>query len=190
MKLLILLGLSTATAFFTNKMGFDAPRVFEKKGVEAVCHISQTFLKTDKAISTKKIWVDGAAVFYKNETIELRFAAPNAPFLGVVDPAGRFFYLVYPKEQATGGLKPVVESTDFTKMTSLKIQIDSVLADPYTYGASENRPVFTRSGKYTFIMGENLHVDDPDELEQVVIEYFHQNRPANSIADLGLRITD
>lgn len=184
MKLFILLGLSTATAFFTNKMGFDAPHVFEKKGAAAACQISA------RPVSGKKIWVDGAAVFYKNETIELRFAAPNAPFLGVVDPAGRFFYLVYPKEQATGGLKPVVESTDFTKMTSLKIQIDSFLADPYTYGASENRPVFTRSGKYTFIMGENLHVDDPNELEQVAIEYFHQNRPANSIADLGLRITD
>ena len=92
MKIFILLGLSTAGAFLANQMGFVAPQVFVKSGATAVAHVpSQELdvLKSPTAISPKKIWVEGEADFYKNETIELRFAAPNAPFLGVTDPADR-----------------------------------------------------------------------------------------------------
>lgn len=165
MKHLLFLGLSTATIFLASSLDLG--------------HLP---LPVAGQSSAAKMWLEGAPVFYKGETIGLHFAAPNAPFLGMTDPSGHFFYLVYPRENATGGLKPVVESADFTQMTSLKIPTANFRADPYTYGVSKNQPVFTRSGKYTFIMGENLHVHNPDELEQVVVEYIHQNRPAQVVA--------
>lgn len=173
MKHFLLFSLSTATIFLASSIKLERP---------AVSRPVLEFSADVPSVPPVKMWLETPPVFYKNETIELFFAAPNAPFLGVIDPAGHFFYLIYPKENATGGLKPLVESADFTQMVSLKINTFSLKADPYQYGVSENRAVFTRSGKYTFIMGENLHVHNPDELEQVVIEYIHGQRPAQVVA--------
>ena len=132
------------------------------------------------------MWTDGPAILYKNEILELHFAAPNAPFLGLVDPSGHFFYLVYPGESVSGDLKPMVESERFIGMNSLKINPDSFEADPYRYGVLTNQPVFTTSGKYTFILGENLHVDDPELLDRVVINYIHASRPAKTEAVVAM----
>lgn len=126
---------------------------------------------------TSKMWIENATL-YKGETFELHFAAPNAPYLGVVDPQGHFFYVVYPRETAIGKLKPLVESKRFASLRTLKINTRSLKADPYTYGVYTNQPVFTQSGTYTFIMGENLHVDDPDFVEKVTVQYVHSRRPA------------
>lgn len=120
---------------------------------------------------------------YRGESLNLEFAAPNPPFLGVVDPSGHFFYVVFPSEAAVGQLKPFVDSEKFTSLSSLEIDTRSFSADPYTYGVYTNQPVFTKSGTYTFIMGENLHIDDPAFVDKVEIQYVHQSRPAVAMAD-------
>ncbi len=157
-----------AVGFFQKPAAPKPETVFEK----AVSPAAQP------PVFGQNFWVDGSDFFYKNDLIELRFAPPNAPFLGVLDPSGHFFYLVYPAENASGGLRPMAESADFEGLSRLEIAPDSFRADSYQFEVSENQPVFTRSGKYTFILGQNLHVDDPAELDQLVIEYIHQNRPA------------
>jgi hypothetical protein len=126
---------------------------------------------------TSKMWAENATL-YKGETFELHFTAPNAPYLGVVDPQGHFFYVVYPRETAVGKLKPLVESKRFVSLNTLKVNTGTLKADPYTYGVYTNQPVFTQSGTYTFILGENLHVDDPDFLDKVTIQYVHSRRPS------------
>ena len=121
------------------------------------------------------MWVK-VTTLYKDETFRLYFATPNAPYLGIVDPKGRFFYLVFPAETAAGELTPLVESKRFVGLQSLAINTGSLKADPYTYGVYVNQPVFTQSGAYTFVLGENLHVDDRGFLDQVVVRYVHANR--------------
>jgi len=115
---------------------------------------------------------------HKGETLTLQFAGSNPPFLGVVDPSGHFFYVVFPLDAAVGKLKPLVDSERFASVRSLKINTRTFKADPYRYGVYANQRVFTRSGTYTFIMGENLHVDDPAFVEKVEIHYVHESRPA------------
>ncbi|MEQ1747433.1 MAG: hypothetical protein ABMA02_18530 [Saprospiraceae bacterium] len=134
-----------------------------------------------------KIWAS-AATLYKNETFDLRFAAPNAPFLGVVDPSGHFFYLVFPTEASEGQLKPLVDSRSFLPMKALTIHTGSLKADPYMYGVYENQRVFTQSGTYTFILGSNLHVDDPTLVEKVAIKYVHKQRPVSTTAEAATTI--
>lgn len=126
---------------------------------------------------TPKIWVEKHD-FYKGETIELFFQGGNPPFLGIIDPTGHFFYIVFPAEDALGNLKPFVDSKHFTALQALRINTCSFEADPYVYEIYNNQPVFTKSGNYTFVMGENLHVDDFGLLENVVVRYFHSIRPA------------
>lgn len=128
-----------------------------------------------------KMWAEKSTL-YQGETLELRFQAPNAPYLGVIDPAGKFFYVVFPAELSAGNLKPLVDSQQFERLSALSISLADFKADPYTYGVLENRPVFTQSGTYTFILGENLHTESPAGIEKVAVQYHHQPRPRQTAA--------
>ena len=64
------------------------------------------------------MWVEKSPL-YQGETLELRFQAPNAPYLGVIDPTGHFFYIVFPAELSAGKLKPLVESRQFERLSTL-----------------------------------------------------------------------
>jgi hypothetical protein len=133
--------------------------------------------------NTSKIWVENA-IIRGNDTIKLHFSTPNAPFLGVIDPDGHFFYVVFPSENSLGALLPVVESRDFVNKKIMLIAPKTFKADPYRYGVYTNLPVFTKSGKYTFIMGENLHVDDPDLLDKVEMQYVMEAKPNGAVAQM------
>ncbi len=124
-----------------------------------------------------KMWVENKQVFL-GETILLRFQTPHPPFLGVIDPDGNFFYLVFPAAQSVGALTPLVDSQAFVRLDRLDISTSRLKADPYKYGVMENQRVFTKSGAYTFLLGENLHTDDPTEMYRAKVGYKHVVRSA------------
>ena len=154
-----------------------APKAGTTAPTEAVPSVAINHAPVQKS---PEMWAKKTTL-YKGETLELQFAAPNAPFLGVVDPAGHFFYVVFPADAAVGKLKPLVDSEQFTDLVSLKINTRTFKADPYTYGVYQNQRVFTQSGTYTFILGENLHVDDPEFIDKVSVRYVHAARPAPTV---------
>lgn len=129
---------------------------------------------TDRA---PKMWVENDQAFL-GETIMLRFQTPHPQFLGVVDPDGKFFYIVFPASQSVGNLTPLVDSKAFSRLDRLEISTTNLKADPYKYGVTENQPVFTKSGSYAFILGDNLHADDPTTMHRVKVKYKHTVRPA------------
>lgn len=129
------------------------------------------------AVQSPEIWADKSECF-KNETFDLHFAMPHASTLGVVDPDGKFFYLVFPAACTLGNLKPLMSSEDFEHCGAITISPAILKADPYTYGVMDNQPVFTKSGVYRFVLGDNLHVDDEMALNIVSIRYKRKNRPA------------
>jgi hypothetical protein len=114
---------------------------------------------------------------YQGDYIELQFAPQHAGYLGVLAPDGRFFYLIYPLESSVGALTPIMDSRDFIQKTSLVLSTGTLRADPYTHGVLENQPVFTQSGTYRFILGENLHTDDETALDIVKVRYEHKASP-------------
>lgn len=123
-----------------------------------------------------KMWVENEQAFL-GETILLRFQTPHPQFLGVVDPDGKFFYIVFPAASAVGNLTPLVDSKAFVRLDRLEISTAQLKADPYKYGVTENQPVFTKSGAYAFILGDNLHTDDPTTMHRVKVKYKHVARP-------------
>ncbi len=135
--------------------------------------------------SAAKMWTDAAVVF-KDESFLLHFSSPHPQFLGVTDPDGHFFYVVFPAESSGEKLKPFVSSEQFEKLNTLKIKISSFKADPYIYGILENKPVFTKSGTYRFLLGDNLHVDDEKLLTVLKINYHHTVRPRPQTAIAAL----
>lgn len=129
--------------------------------------------------SAPKMWAN-CPVLYKGETFNLYFSLPHPQFLGVIDPDGHFFYVVFPDENSTGKLKPLVTSEQFATVNLLTINSSTFKADPYTWGVLENKPVFTKPGTYRFLLGDNLHTDDEDFLTIVKINYRHALRPAQA----------
>ena len=128
-----------------------------------------------------KMWANSSDL-YKNETLQLHFTLPHPLFLGVIDPDGHFYYVVFPAENSAGKLKPFVSSERFENLKTLKIATSTFKADPYIYGVLENQPVFTKSGTYRFLLGDNLHVDDENTVTVLKIKYTHAARPRPAIA--------
>lgn len=121
------------------------------------------------------MWSDRKQL-YKGEVLTLHFKVPHASNLGVINPDGKFFYVVFPEASTSGNLTPYVPSEQFTSIASLKIKTTSFKADPYTFGVDENQPVFTKSGKYRFVLADNLHVHDENEVQTLDVVYHHQAR--------------
>ncbi len=142
-------------------------------------HFSPACVPTPEPTTLPTLWVDKVECF-KDESIELHFALPHATSLGMIDPDGKFFYLVFPAECTIGNLKPLVSSEDFGHLNALTIWPATLKADPYIYGVLENQPVFTKSGVYRFILGDNLHVDDEHSLNMVSVRYKHKKRPVSA----------
>lgn len=179
MKLAISLSIPLAALFLA------APWKMHNPTLSLPALPAQTPATAEASKQAAKIWTDVTTV-YKGESFALRFSTPNAPYLGVIAPNGRFFYVVFPKENAEGKLTPLVDSERFTTMNTLNIHTGQIKADPYTYGVYENQPVFTCSGTYTFILGENLHVDDPTLVSSARIQYVHKPRPATTTASVAM----
>jgi hypothetical protein len=171
MKTLLLipmLGIAIAGSFYHN--GLTQP-------VSHSVLLSTTSASKPTAPHLPGIWSSSNKV-YKGENLVLYFRTPNPPYLGVITPERRFFYVVFPHETAVGQLRPFVESTEFRSTQQMNINLTTFKADPYIDGVYTNQPVFTTSGKYTFIMGDNLHTDDPNAVVSLEIDYCHQKRPA------------
>lgn len=146
----------------------------------------QTALQTTSAVavvSKPRMWADITTV-YNGESLQLRFETPHDRYLGVIDPDGHFFYVVFPAEDCAGNLEPLVSSEQFAAMNVLAINTSTFKADPYTYGILENKPVFTKTGVYRFLLGDNLHTDDECFLTILKINYLHVPRPAQTVAGL------
>lgn len=124
-----------------------------------------------------KMWTEKEYV-YKGESFDLHFDLPHASYLGVVDPDGKFFYVVFPAENAVGKLTPLVTSEQFASMKSLKVNLQTFKADPYIYGVMENQPVFQKTGVYRIVLGEDLHADDESALTIIRIHYSNTKRPS------------
>ena len=141
---------------------------------------------TTEVKAKPKMWTE-KEYLYKGESFDLHFDLPHARYLGMVDPDGKFFYVVFPAESAVGKLTPLVTSEQFVSMRSLKINTQNFKADPYIYGVLENQPVFNKSGTYRVVLGEDLHTDDESSLTVIRIQYVNAKRPSGqntSIASL------
>ncbi len=128
-----------------------------------------------------RIWADNA-LLYRGEVLKIHFDTPHPRYLGVSDPDGHFFYVVFPADENAGNLQPLVNSRDFISLNSLSIRTSTFTADPYTYGVLENQPVFTKTGTYRFVLGENLHMDDESTLGILKVDYRHTARPKKAVS--------
>jgi hypothetical protein len=138
--------------------------------------------QTVSGISTSmpKMSVENSQI-YLGESILLKFRMPHPKFLGIIGPDGKFFYIVFPESESMGKLTPLIDSKVFTHLDQLEISTSDFKADPYTYGVLENQAVFTKTGAYIFMLGDDLLVDDPSAICRVKVMYKHRLRIPSQI---------
>jgi hypothetical protein len=154
------------------KSVYSSNQTLEKPAAEAelVAHNRSSF-----SDERPNMWTSDCTIS-KGEGFDLHFKTPHPGYLGVLNPKGQFFYLVFPKSEGPVLLQPLVDSDAFAQMRALHINTATLSGDPYTYGVYENQKVFTQSGTYRFVLGENLHVDQEDGLCVLKIRYHHKRK--------------
>jgi hypothetical protein len=97
-------------------------------------------------------------VFARRDTIRLRMETPHGGYLGVVQPDGTIFFLIYPQLGDTTRKYSLVPSETFEGMSTFQFRGD-VKAQPRVYGRDTLEPVFRAPGKYVLQLGDNLEGD-------------------------------
>lgn len=125
----------------------------------------------------KNMWVDQGP-YYKGESIKVFFADGHPEELGIKNPNGDFFYLVYiPGLKTIPNASPLVSQTKFKQLKEVELVAGVTRANPHNVKYKGNQPVFTKSGTYTLLLSKNLSTDAAGPAETIKIEYIHQKRP-------------
>jgi hypothetical protein len=94
------------------------------------------------------------SVLRSADTLTVHMKTPHPDYLSAEAPDGTTFYIVYPSLGDTSRKYSLVPSEDFTSMSTLRIPA-SVKANPRVVGRDSGvEPLFTRTGKYVFKLGE------------------------------------
>ncbi len=168
----LILAVPAVSLLFSGALGMN--RLSQNQSTTPISATPEVPMVT---VSAPKIWAQTAPV-HKGEKFDLSFETPHAAYLGVIDPSGKFFYVIFPAQDAQGKLKPLMDGQQFINQQSITINTATLTADPYTYGVIENQPVFTKSGTYRFILGETLHTDDENLVSIVRVVYKDSKRPS------------
>lgn len=120
------------------------------------------------------LWVEKKA-YYPNDTIRLNFSTKHPDELGLMDPDGNFYYLVYgPQVKTITNGQPIMTVAQFRPITFLEIIPSNTKANPHNVEFSGNINPFTKSGEYIFLLSQNLSTDAIGPAESVTIQYIHQ----------------
>ncbi len=116
--------------------------------------------------------------YYMDDSIVINFAIPHPKELAVRTPSGDFYYLVYPKDLPTiPQAKALYSITEFQKTDKIIFFPAKSKGNPHDVQFKGNQLIFKKSGKYEFLMSDNLSTDDGTPFEKLIIHYIHENKP-------------
>lgn len=125
----------------------------------------------------KNMWVEKGP-YYKGESIKVFFADGHPEELGIKNPDGDFYYLVYISGLETiPNASPLISQTKFKQLKEIELIAGVTRANPHNIKYKGNQPIFTKSGNYTLLLSKNLSTDAAGPAETIKIEYVHKSRP-------------
>jgi hypothetical protein len=94
------------------------------------------------------------------QTLVLRFAAGHPAELAVHSPDGTSLFLVYDRDDSLGPeLQPIVGKDVFRRMRELRLPVSTASGSPWVAGRDKNELIFSKRGRYEFILTEVLESD-------------------------------
>ena len=114
---------------------------------------AQLGLRSDSALSCEP------DTLFRGDTLRLEMATPHGGQLAVIDPDGTYFFLIYQRPMPE---KPsLMPADEFVGRELLLIPTAETTAAPWVSGRERNELVFTRPGRYTVLLADNLETDAP-----------------------------
>lgn len=125
--------------------------------------------------ASKKRILEITDTLYLGDTLRLKFKTPHPGDLAIIDPANRFFYLVYNGKRDTG-IYPLLRKDSFVNQSTISISTDQAKASILNEKLSHNEPIFTTSGLYEIRLGERLDTLDGNPVEVASVFYIREKR--------------
>lgn len=114
---------------------------------------------------------------YSGDTLVIHFKTPHQGELGINDPDGNFFFVVYEfSMDSANRVFPFMRSDTFKNVSLFHFITDKDKADPWNKAFDENQPVFTKTGSYTITLSETLDTDDGTPVEEEHVFYYNKKR--------------
>lgn len=107
----------------------------------------------------------------EGDTLILKMPLPHGRELAAISPSGEYFMIVYHRIDLRSPLRPVMPSDEFTRLSEFRIDSKDFKAHPWREGANVYQKLFTISGKYQFLISDNLETDDGTPVLKCTINY-------------------
>lgn len=95
----------------------------------------------------------------QGQTLRVRLPNAHGGEFGVWTPDNRFLFIAYQFDHESNPIEPPIPMAEFVKMRSLELATETTNGIELSEHSGAER-VFTRSGKYRFIVSENLETED------------------------------
>lgn len=124
---------------------------------------------------TQKQIVDVTDTLYLGDTFKLKLKTPHAGDLAIIDPADRFFYLVYNGKRDTGTY-PLIRRDSFINQPVIKLPTDQAMASVLNKKLSHNQTIFTTGGIYEIRLGDRLDTLNGKPVEVASVFFIREKR--------------
>jgi hypothetical protein len=109
------------------------------------------------------------------DTLTLKMSVPHGGDLGMTTPQKEFYFLVQ-RAETESPPRSILPSEQFETLRELKIITDKTKMWLYVAGSTENQIAFSRTGKYTFRLSDNLETDDGTPVFKCSVYYINRKR--------------
>ena len=88
----------------------------------------------------------------------LRMPLPHSMELAILDPDARFFLIAF--DEPLAGVEPMIDTPGFRRLDEISIRTTEAQA-AYRGSGGRQELIFTKSGRYTALLGVGLRNDHP-----------------------------
>ena len=99
----------------------------------------------------------------ENGLLKLAMRVPHARYLGVREPGGDLFFVIYPMPEP--GRPPLMPSEEFRLRRTLELPVSALHGARWVAGHDKLERVFVRGGRYTILLSENLEAEETPVLK-------------------------
>jgi hypothetical protein len=112
---------------------------------------------------------------FSGGALTLNMPAPHGGDLAIVDPEGKFFFVVYEPDSSGHSLmrQPFMNWEEFKSLRRLNLSTD-LSATLMAKDGNGNQRVFTKTGWYKLLLSENLETEIEAPVPQCKVYYSNQ----------------
>lgn len=105
------------------------------------------------------------------DTVTLRMSTPHGDYLRITTPSGDVHFAVYPQFGQSSRRFSLVPSDSFRNLATIRIPSDLRAKGYATSRDTILQPVFSKTGKYELLIGENLESDRSEDLRTCSVTF-------------------